>query len=129
MKLKSINQRIKFLIDELNLNSRAFSIKLGIDSTVMHNIISGRMSMPSYVVLEKILLTFDNIDAKWLITGKGNAYEYSEEQISVLNETSPLYENSSKDIRLENEIINLKGQIEAYKNVITSLSKNNSSSK
>ena len=129
MKLKSINQRIKFLIDELNLNSRAFSIKLGIDSTVMHNIISGRMSMPSYIVLEKILLTFDNIDAKWLITGKGNAYEYSEEQISVLNETSPLYENSSKDIRLENEIINLKGQIEAYKNVITSLSKNNSSSK
>lgn len=129
MKLKSINQRIKFLIDELNLNSRAFSIKLGIDPTVMHNIVSGRMSMPSYVVLEKILLTFDNINAKWLITGKGNAYEYSEEQISVLNETSPLYENSSKDIRLENEIINLKGQIEAYKNVITSLSKNNSSSK
>jgi len=125
MKLKSVNQRIKFLINELNLNSRAFSVKLGIDPTVMHNIVSGRMNMPSYIVLEKILLTFDNINSRWLITGKGNTYEYSVEPISVLNETSPSYENLSKEIRLENEIINLKGQIEAYKNVITSLSKNN----
>jgi transcriptional regulator with XRE-family HTH domain len=129
MKLKSVNQRIKFLIEELNLNNRAFSIKLGVDPTVIHNIVSGRMSTPSYAVLEKILLTFDNINANWLITGKGQRYGQPTEQISILSEASPQYEKSSKEIRLENEIINLKGQIEAYKNVITSLSQNNASSK
>lgn len=129
MKLKLVNQRIKFLIEDLNLNSRTFSLKLGIDPTVIHNIVSGRMNTPSYVVLEKMILTFDNINAGWLITGKGDRYERSTEHISVLNEASPPYEKSSKEIRLENEIINLKGQIEAYKNVITSLSLNNTSSK
>lgn len=124
MKLKSVNERIRFLIAELDLTSRAFSLKIGVDPTVIHNIISGRLSMPSYLVLEKILLTFDNINAKWLITGKGNTYINHSEQISILNDPLPVYEKSIKEIRLENEIINLKGQIEAYKNVIVSLSNN-----
>ncbi|ABG57562.1 helix-turn-helix domain-containing protein [Cytophaga hutchinsonii] len=120
--MKSVNERIKFLIEELNLNSRAFSLKLGVDPTIIHNIISGRMSMPSYVVLEKIVLTFDNVNAKWLLTGKGEKYTRAAESVSMVNDPLPVYEKSAKEISLENEIINLKGQIEAYKNVITSLS-------
>lgn len=122
MKLKSVNDRIRFLIEEANLTSRSFSLKLGVDPSVVHNIISGRKNMPSYVVLEKIVLTFDNIDAKWLLTGKGQAHVLVPAQISVLQESLPVYEKSRKEVRLENEIINLKGQIEAYKNVIISLS-------
>ncbi len=122
--MKSVNERIKFLIEEFNLNSRAFSLKLGVDPTVVHNIISGRMSMPSYLVLEKILLTFDNVNAKWLLTGKGEKYVLNED-ISMVQDPLPAYKKTTKEESLQNEIINLKGQVEAYKSVIASLSAKN----
>ena len=45
-------------------------MRIGVNSTVIHNIIKGR-NAPSYDVLQKILSSFDNISADWLITEKG----------------------------------------------------------
>ena len=126
MKFKSVNERIKFFIEQSELTKRAFALKLGVDPTVIHNIVSGRLSMPSYMVLEKIVLTFDNINAKWLLTGKGTTYTDNSGHASIVNDEPEAYEKSSKEVSLENEIINLKGQIEAYKNVIASLSQRES---
>jgi len=124
-----INERIKILIEELNLNNRSFALKLGVDPTIIHNIVAGRKSQPSFVVLEKILLTFDNVDARWLLTGHGDLYRTSLQSVSMVEEHVPEYERASRETALEKEIINLKGQIEAYKNVIASLSINSSSGK
>ena len=118
----NIQDRIKSIIEAFGLNNRAFSLKLGVDPTVIHNIVAGRKSYPSFAVLEKIVLSFDNIDARWLLTGKGSMYIGSSPLL--LEEQRPEYgaARSKKEVILENEILHLKGQIEAYKNVIASLS-------
>jgi len=45
-------------------------MRIGVNSTVIHNIVKGR-NAPSFDVLQKILSSFDNISADWLITEKG----------------------------------------------------------
>jgi transcriptional regulator with XRE-family HTH domain len=66
----TINYRIGLLINALELNNNSFSMRIGVNSTVIHNIVKGR-NAPSYDVLQKILSSFDNISADWLITEKG----------------------------------------------------------
>jgi transcriptional regulator with XRE-family HTH domain len=66
----TINNRIELIINSLELNNNSFSMRIGINSTVIHNIVKGR-NAPSYNVLQKILLSFDNISADWLITERG----------------------------------------------------------
>ncbi len=70
--MTTINERIKLLIEALGLNKNSFSTKIGVDSTVIHNIVSGRLTKPSFDVLEKILLSNDNINLEWLILGKSD---------------------------------------------------------
>ena len=66
----TINNRIELIINALELNNNSFSMRIGVNSTVIHNIVKGR-NAPSYDVLQKILLSFDNISADWLLTEKG----------------------------------------------------------
>ena len=124
MNTETIQVRIKMIIEDLKLNNRTFAIHLGVDPTVIHNIVTGRKSQPSFAVLEKVVLSFDNIDAKWLLTGKGNMYTASVNKTSMVEENATEYGRTTNEIALESEVINLKGQIEAYKNVITSLTIN-----
>lgn len=68
---ESINERIKSIADELfngNVNELCRAAK--IKQATMSNIVAGRMSKPSFDVINSII---DNIgiDANWLITGKG----------------------------------------------------------
>jgi hypothetical protein len=70
--MTTINERLGLLIEALKLNKNSFSIKIGVDSTVIHNIVGGRLTKPSFEVLEKILLANDNINLEWLILGKGD---------------------------------------------------------
>ena len=66
----TINYRIELIINSLKLNNNSFSMRIGVNSTVIHNIVKGR-NAPSFDVLQKILSSFDNINADWLITEKG----------------------------------------------------------
>jgi hypothetical protein len=70
--MTTINERVGILIEALKLNKNSFSVKIGVDSTVIHNIVGGRLTKPSFEVLEKILLSDDNINLEWLILGKGD---------------------------------------------------------
>ena len=67
----SINERILQLINLKGYNKNSFCIKIGIKPQTLHNIVSGRKTKPSFNVIEKILLTFVDINAEWLITGSG----------------------------------------------------------
>lgn len=69
-----INERIKLIIEGLETNNNAFAKVLNVNPVVTHNIISGRRTKPSYDVLEKILLTYDNISAEWLLRGVGKMF-------------------------------------------------------
>ncbi|MEY1640148.1 S24 family peptidase [Tenuifilum osseticum] len=66
----TINNRIDLIIKQFGLNKNSFSTKIGVNPTVIHNIIKGR-NAPSFELLNKIVLTFDNINPEWLLTGEG----------------------------------------------------------
>jgi len=74
-KNNSINERIAEIIESYDLNVNSFSKKININSSVIHNIVKGKKdgtkNKPSFMVLNKIMLSFDNIDADWLLTGRG----------------------------------------------------------
>lgn len=126
MEFQTIQYRIETLIKELNLTNRSFALRIKVDPSVLHNIVSGRMSAPSFQVLEKILLTFDNIDARWLLTGiKTNGYDVKEKIATVIHDEKNNYKNDTKERMLENEILNLKGQVEAYKNILSNFTSTN----
>lgn len=70
--MTNINTRLRTIIDTLYKgNKRAFSIAVGVNPTVIENIVGGRHSKPSYDVLCKII-TNANISERWLISGTGS---------------------------------------------------------
>ena len=66
--------RIKELILKEKLNSAQFASEIGIAASSLHHIVSGRNN-PSLEVIQKILLRFPQINAEWLINGKGAAFK------------------------------------------------------
>lgn len=69
---KDVNDRLLKFIRESGLNVNAFSNIIGVNPAIIHNIVKGRRTKPSCDVLNKIGLSFENIDLNWLITGKSN---------------------------------------------------------
>ena len=66
----TINERITLLVSTLGMNNNSFSIKIGVNPTIIHNISKGR-NAPSYEVIQKIMMSFDNINIEWLMLEKG----------------------------------------------------------
>jgi len=66
----TINERLELLISTLKQNNNSFSHSIGVNSTIIHNIVKGR-NAPSYDILNKIALSYDNINMNWLISERG----------------------------------------------------------
>jgi hypothetical protein len=115
-----VNDRIAALISALGMNNNSFSVAVKVAAPVIYNIVdpAGRRSKPSFEVLEKILLSFDNINLEWLLLGKGenmfiahpNAHLYTHP--STLKEPKSSYKNG-KTNELELENMRLKAENEA----------------
>jgi len=73
MEQELIGQRIKFLIDALNLKVRTFAQALGIGETNIRNYLD-RGTKPSSDVLEKIINSFPQVNMVWLISGQGEPF-------------------------------------------------------
>lgn len=69
----TINQRLKFLIDSLNLKVGAFSRIIGVSETSTRNY-TDRTSKPGSEYLEKIGTHFKQVNLTWLITGDGEPF-------------------------------------------------------
>jgi hypothetical protein len=68
----SIHERLNLLIDYFAKgNKAAFAKEIGTLPSVIASIIGGRMSKPSFELLEKITLRYSEISGDWLLTGKG----------------------------------------------------------
>jgi transcriptional regulator with XRE-family HTH domain len=119
-----MKDRIQRIIDEENLTPSRFADEVGLNRPAVSHILNGRNN-PGLDALQRIINRFPNINANWLITGKGNMYDKSENsgvRIQSLfdenpvntdiirDETENLKENASKlaktpvNIR-ENQII------------------------
>jgi hypothetical protein len=74
MEQRPVNQRIKFLLDALNMSARTFSEVIGEKPSNTQNYVGTRNSMPGADYLEKILNHFENVNSIWLLTGKGEPF-------------------------------------------------------
>ena len=127
----TINNRIELIINELGLNKNSFSVAIGVNPTVIHNIIKGR-NAPGFDVLYRTALSFGNIDMNWVITGKGSmlvvddlsSISESTKEKSKFNETEVL--SNERRAMYEELIKSLRQQIELQSKLIGHLEKNKS---
>lgn len=102
--METINERIMLIIKHFNLNKNSFSRKINLSSSaIIENIVSGRKSKPSYEVINKIISAFENVDANWLITGKGEMIKITEQnQRKVENISANVEESKGNYIKCLN---------------------------
>ena len=63
-----IQDRIRTIIKVNNLNASSFAEKIGVQSSGVSHILSGR-NKPSMDFIQKVLKEFPRVDAGWLLTG------------------------------------------------------------
>tara|TARA_B100001971_G_C18178023_1_gene531059 strand:+ start:951 stop:1250 length:300 start_codon:yes stop_codon:yes gene_type:complete len=74
-----MNLRIKKWIEKEGLKSSQFADKIGVNRATISHILSGR-NKPSVDFLEKLILSYPDLDANWLITGIGYMYKTKEQK-------------------------------------------------
>lgn len=91
-----INDRINRLITVMEMNPTSFAESVGVNVTVIFNIIKGRRSKPSYELILKMLKTYDKLNAEWLIKGLGAMWS---DDIVKSQEIAPSQVNLENRIR------------------------------
>ena len=69
-----MKDRIQKIIDEENMTPSRFADEVGLNRPAVSHILNGRNN-PGLEALQRIINRFPNINATWLITGKGNMYD------------------------------------------------------
>lgn len=70
----TINQRIKFLLENFGLSARNFGKAIGVAENTTQNYLEPRLAQPKADYLERVLLHFESINARWLLTGQGEPF-------------------------------------------------------
>ena len=68
-----MQERLKEILKKESLTPAQLADKIGVQRSSISHILSGR-NKPGFDFIQKILLSFPAIDAKWLITGQGTIY-------------------------------------------------------
>ncbi|MGE0020493.1 MAG: helix-turn-helix domain-containing protein [Draconibacterium sp.] len=66
-----MKDRIKSYMDYKGITAGELSLALDVQRSNISHILNGR-NMPGAALIEKLLLKYTDLDARWLITGKGN---------------------------------------------------------
>jgi transcriptional regulator with XRE-family HTH domain len=100
-------QRIIRIMQDKNMNPTRFAEEIGIQRAAMSHIKLGRNN-PSADVLTKIIERFDDINPRWLLTGKGSMKLVSDHPDGLIDFHQP-----DKDRKvIEKEVIVYKDRIE-----------------
>jgi transcriptional regulator with XRE-family HTH domain len=65
-----MKERIKQFMDYMTLSAAELADQIGVQRSNVSHVMTGRNN-PSSLFLEKLLLTFPELDARWLIVGEG----------------------------------------------------------
>lgn len=71
--MNTLNERLRYLLKELNITQRQFAQKINLDPGYFSKILSGKVSPPP-----RILLLIENvfkINPNWLHTGEGEIFQ------------------------------------------------------
>lgn len=104
--MNTINERIQIIADELfDSNISSFEKACGLKPATLKHIVKGRLSKPSYEVIESICRTLVHLDVSWLVMGQGEMLKSNLSKSSLVDD-------------LEKEIISLKSENKALREVI-----------
>lgn len=118
-----MKDRIIQFLKENNLTSTKFADVIGVQRSSISHILSGR-NKPSFDFIEKMLIAYPDIDAQWLITGKGYMYT---NQPSLFDQNQSELNNdlTQRELNIQNPsnsgavILNSEEETESKKENIT----------
>lgn len=88
--MNTINERIQLIADELfESNISLFEKECGLKPATLKHIVKGRLSKPSYEIIESICRTIVHLNIDWFITGKGGMIKsasLSDDSFSLIEE-------------------------------------------
>jgi len=99
--MDTVGNRIKKIMDHLNLNYNSFSKELGYSDVVVGNVIKGR-NKPSFDFVNKLTQTFDWVDVRWILTGQGEMLLEN----NITNKTKAVYKLKTDNL-VDNQAIPL----------------------
>jgi predicted transcriptional regulator len=94
-----MKDRIKKYMDYKSISAGELAIQLEVQRSNISHVLNGR-NMPGAAFIEKLLLSYPDINARWLLTGKGE----------MLMEVESL--NVTEEIRQPNESMKSKDMIQ-----------------
>lgn len=110
-----VNQRIKLLIEDMNLDESAFSIQTNVIKQTINNITHGKFR-PKSETLIRIAESIPGLNIRWLLTGEGKMWE---RQKNIVSEPTAEYYSNKKIISaLEETVLAQKKTIESLTNEI-----------
>lgn len=109
---KNIGDRIKAIIEYLDINIQEFANQLGYDSQekigrLLRKSDDDKNAYPSYAIIFDISNKFDFVDIDWLITGRGAMIKSKKYFSPQVKEPAPSYSSNQDNSALIQEIKNL----------------------
>ena len=86
-----MKDRIKYYMDYKSISAGELSSLLDVQRSNISHILNGR-NKPGAAFIEKMLLSFPDLDARWLLTGEGNMVENG-----IENDTTSLFSEKTLD--------------------------------
>ena len=114
-----IVERIKRIISDNGLTNSSFADKIGVPRSTISHILSGRNN-PSLDIIIKILDSFDEINADFLLKGEASTPVIERENKDFVNTNLTLFpeldikETPKKELKIDEELI--KSVILVYQN-------------
>jgi transcriptional regulator with XRE-family HTH domain len=68
-----MKDRLKELLAQLSISAAELADKIGVQRSSISHILNGR-NLPSSQFIERLLNSYPELDARWLITGKGGIF-------------------------------------------------------
>lgn len=96
-----MKDRIIQFLKEMNLTSTKFADQIGVQRSSISHLLSGR-NKPSFDFIEKMLNAYPDVNAQWLITGKGNMLN---NQASLFHSNDQIKEQSltTRELNINNQ--------------------------
>ncbi|MFT6502669.1 MAG: transcriptional regulator with XRE-family HTH domain [Crocinitomicaceae bacterium] len=89
-----IQDRILVILKANNLTASEFASKIGINRSNLSHVLSGR-NKPSLDFLTKIITSYPNVNASWLITGETREGDFTpSEEVKSTNPTNTIEDTS-----------------------------------
>jgi len=92
-----MKDRLESILKHYKINSSKLAEMIEVQRSGISHILSGRNN-PSYDFLIRILSTFPDINANWLLTGKGNMLDNDDEMNLFKEEDQQTYKSITSEI-------------------------------